>query len=222
MLQRHVALVTRVRQDHREKNALWGTGHGFDHAYAVASNCLKIADGEAAELAWVSAICHNTDRHYGEENVRPMMERYLSLTGFNGPQKRVVTEAVLNHSHRPGPNDELITVILMDSDKLANIDLTVLIRASQFRPNDPILDLRYPDATVKNRPPGTHYKNPGSILMDMAGCLEWEEPGWFRNLRAMELAKPKFELLRHMYTNIVAQTKEVGLFDYPFADDFAG
>lgn len=217
-LKQFTQLIKAVRQDHEAKNALLGGGHGFDHAYVAAHYCLEIAKEPLATLAFVAAICHNTDRHYGDDMVRGMMNRYLAYTDFSGQDKLLVAEAVLNHSNRPSANDNPVTVVLMDSDKLTILSLSGIIGAGQFRPNLPILDLRYPDLSC---PPGTNYKNPGSIARDMMGWLEWGEEGWIRTPEAKELAKPKFQKIRQFLDNLILEITDVGLLEYPFKEDFA-
>ena len=216
-LQQFTELVRVVRHDHKVKNALWG-GHGFDHAYLVAQYCLKIAQDPLATLAWIAAICHNTDRHYGDEMVEQMMVRYLGHTNLSDQDKSLVTEAVLTHSQRPSQNDNPVTVVLMDSDKLATLSLSAIIRFGQFRPNVPIIDLRYPD--LNECPPGTNYKNPGSAARDMMGWLEWQEEGWIRTPVAKKLAQPKFQKIRQFLDDLVFQVREDGLLEYPFKEDF--
>lgn len=219
-LEQFSQLVKAVRQDHRAKNALLGGGHGFDHAYVAAHYCLEIAEDPLATLAFVAAMCHNTDRHYGDEMVEQMMAHYLRCTGFSDQDKFLVTEAVLTHSQRPSQSDNPVTVVLMDSDKLTILRLSSIIGAGQFRPNLPIIDLRYPD--LNECPPGTSYKNPGSVARDMMGWLEWEEEGWIRTPKAKELAKPKFRRVRQFLDDLVSEIRDVGLLEYPFKEDFAG
>ena len=216
-LEQFSRLVKAIRQDHQAKNAIW-CGHSFDHAYLVAQYCLRIIDEPLATLAWVGAICHNTDRHYGDSMVEQMMARYLDYTDFSSQDKFLITEAVLTHSQRPSINDNPVTAVLMDSDKLAILSLSSIIRAGQFRPNVPVIDCRHLDP--RKYPPGRNYKNPGSIVRDMMGWLEWEEEGWIRTPEAQKLAQPKFQKIRRFLDNLISEAKEDGLLEYPFKEDF--
>lgn len=209
-------LVEKVRKDHKAKNALVGTGHDFVHALMVAQYCLQIADDPLATLAWVAAICHNTDRHYGDEAVEKMMGDYLACTNFSDQGKKLVTEAVLNHSRRPSPSDQPVTIVLMDADKLGNLGWQVVVRSAQFQPHLAPINLKY----LNQYPPGCNFKNPGSIFRNMVSCLEWAEPGWIRMPKAMELARPLFEDIRRFLDRIIEQYGNVGLLPYPFPEDF--
>jgi len=217
-LEQFAQLIKVVRQDHKVKNALLGKGHDFVHAYLVAHYCLEIAEDPLATLAFVAAICHNTDRHYGDDMVEQMMERYLAYTNFSAEEKLLVTEAVLNHSHRPSASDNPVTVVLMDGDKLTILSLSAIIGAGQFRPHMPVVDFRYPN--FSERPPGINYQNPGSIIRDLIGWLEWEEEGWLRTQRAKELAKPKFKKIRRFVDDLLAEISENDLWNYQFKEDF--
>ena len=212
-------LVNMVRQDHKERNALVGTGHDFSHALMVAQYCPQIANEPWATLGWVAAICHNTDRLFCEFDDTPVVRKiwqYLALTNIAPVEKELIVEAVLKHSCRPSPEDSELTVILKDADKLANIGYLLPVRSAQFHPNLPPINLVH----LFEYPLGNNYRNPGSILRDVESSLEWEQPGWFRTPKAIQLAKPLFEQLRQFRDGVLKQYKDLGLVPYPFPQDF--
>lgn len=209
-------LVRMVREDHKAKNALVGDGHDFTHALMVAQYCLQITDEPIATLAWVAGICHNTDRHYGDQMVESMVNQYLACTNFSDQDKKLVLEAVLNHSHLPSSSDNPVTIILMDADKLGNLGWQVVVRSAQLQPHLPLINFIYLD----QYPPGHNFKNPGSIYRDMVSVLEWSEPGWIRTPKAKELAKLLFDNIRRFLDGILKQYKDIGLLPYPFPGDF--
>ncbi len=229
LLKKFAKLVELIRKDHAEQNALIGKGHDFTHALLVAHYCLKIAEGPIAEMAWVAALCHNTDRLFPSwkpTDVATQIYRYLRTTDIPDSYRASIVEAVVSHSRKPSPDDNEFTILLMDSDKLGNLDpFTVTARAAQWQPNVPPVDLYHLD----QYPPGCNYHNPGSIFMDIMGLLEWEgdceyEPGkkipWLRLERSRTLAKPMFRLLRALATQTFETYKDLELIPYPFPEDF--
>lgn len=224
-------LVDLVREDHRKQGALFGTGHGFDHAIVTAQYCPLIAPPELADPSWMAAICHNPDRLFPEESkeqIRARVEGYLQKGIWYGQDSLpqvfyMIVEAVMEHPNWPSPEDNPVTIILKDADKLGNLDTQVLVRAGQFRPQIPMIDLRYLDPKV--RPPGTSFPNPGSIWWDMQGVLEWEgntKEGipWIRTPKARELAKPMFAEIRRYTEGLERPYRNLGLLPYPWPDDF--
>jgi hypothetical protein len=210
-------LVKAVREDHGTAGALVGTGHDFTHALMAAQYCLQITDEDdpLATLGWLAGICHNTDRLFPNESVESRVWNYLSFTNLFSEEKDLIIEAVLNHSHKPSPDDLPLTIVLMDADKLANLGFTLALRSAQFQPNLPPINLTY----LFEYPPGHNYKNPGSICRDIASSLEWRE-GWFRLPKAIKLAEPLFAQLEQFLQGVLKQFKDTGLFPYPFSEDF--
>jgi len=211
-------LVAAVREDHRKAGALVGTGHDFMHALMVAQYASQIADSDMAELGWAAGICHNSNRLFKDENdslIGKRVRGYLDGS-FNEQEINQIIEAVMNHPTHNSPADKLLTIILKDADKLANLGGLLVIRCGQFQPNLPPVNPLY----LGEYPPGCNYRNPGSIYRDLVSSLEWEEPGWFRIPKAIELAKPLFAQLRSFLDSIASQLQAVGLIPYPFPGDF--
>lgn len=219
-------LVDMVRDDHRKQGALFGTGHGFDHAMVVAQYCTLIAPPELVKASWVAAICHNTDHLWPQATdaeIEQTTRDYLGCgTDLPLAERVQILEAVLQHSKPPSPDENPVTVILKDADKLGNLGVQVLVRSGQFWPNLPMIDLRYLDPS--QRPPGTTFQKPGSIWWDMQGVLEWEGDfkgiPWIRTEKARELAKPLFAEIRRITEGLVQPYRDLGLLPYPFPDDF--
>jgi len=226
MCQRFSELVQAVREDHRKENALVGGGHDFIHALMTAQYCLKIADEPLASLAWIAAICHNTDRIFPEwsDGLAVKVWNYLDCASIPDSAKRFIVEAVMNHSQRPSLEDNPVTVILMDADKLANLGSLLIIRSAQHQPAIPAINLRY----FSQYPPNCSYRNPGSIYRDICSSLEWEgeferdgeKHPWIRTKKARELAQPLFKETRDFFNGLVNQFTDTGLLPYPFLEDF--
>lgn len=213
-------LVFIVREDHAMTNALTGGGHDFSHALMTSQYCMQIEENPlTGEMAWVAAICHNTDRlfpDWSREDVETRVRHYLSFTNIRYEVRDAIVEAVLNHSGKNSETDKPITIILKDADKLANLGPLLALRSAQAFPSLPPINLKY----LFEYPPGCSYRNPGSIFRDIESSLEWEQPGWFRKPKAIELAKPLFAQLRQINEAILQQFNDVGLMPYPFPEDF--
>ena len=219
MLKKFYRLIQIIRQDHKKKGALVGTGHDFAHALMVAQYAKLISKKSYADLAWVAGLYHNTDRifnDYTKSFIIGKLNFYLKNTDFNDGDKKVIIEAVLNHSRKPNVNDNQITIALMDADKLANLGYLATIRAAQFRYSDPPIDLRY----INTAPPKANYKNPGSVFWDIKNRQDWKKKGWFRLPKARHLAKKYFREDQQVINGLVKKFKEAGLMPYPFPKDF--
>src|SRR3989338_3074125 len=129
-------LVDMVHFDH-ERQGICGGGHDFYHALIVASYAALIAENvRLATLGFVAGICHNADRMYPHDEC-PLPPAYLRKTGdeLSYSEREAVCEAVMEHSKKNDPNDNPVTVILKDADRLGNIGPLHWLRAGQFRPN---------------------------------------------------------------------------------------
>lgn len=211
--------VEMVRRDHEEKKALVGGGHGFEHALMVGQYCLKISGEPWATRAWFAALCHNTDwlnPGWTHDQIGQRVMKYLEFTNLSNGEKNLIVEAVLKHSERPKPEDNPVLIILKDADKLANMGPGAIIRSGQFRPHLPVVDPRY----LHSRPPGTTFKEPGSIYWDCKNHIEWGEPGWLRTPKAIALAQPLLKQHREFIASLMKEFYDVGLIPYPFPEDF--
>ncbi len=215
---RYPNLVEAVRQDHINQGATGGA-HDFVHAMMVAQYAAMIAEDErTGELAWIAAICHNTDRLFPDEDdegVSRRVVRYLvngvpDITVSNG---ETMMEAVLTHHKLNDDADNPVTVTLKDADRLANIGPNLIIRAGQHYHELPAFDPQY---LVEPDPEAT-YRNPKTVLHDILCALEWEP--WLRLPKAQGLAKPYFDFLREFHRLFSVQMEELELVPYPFPED---
>jgi hypothetical protein len=110
--------------------------HDIIHSLMVANYAYKIVpDRETTELAWVSAICHNTDRIFCDQedfNIEKRVLEYLRFTDLNNDEALLVVDAVMNHG---GPNnlgDSQVKITLQDADRISDIGLLLMryVRAS--------------------------------------------------------------------------------------------
>lgn len=217
-------LLKMVRQDHIEKGAIGGS-HDIVHALFVAQYAGIIAESKKVGiLAWVAGIIHNTDRLFSEEKVKEQLHYYLIHgTNFSKKEKKLIFEAVINHSKLNNPKDNSVTVTLKDADKLANIGPNIFIRSAQFYHNLLAFDPRY----LEQVDPTSNIKNPKTVLRDIMFSLEWggKDPNnkdWIRLPKAKKLSNPWFKQLRAFVEGFAKQLEEVNLLPYPFPQDFTG
>jgi HD superfamily phosphodiesterase len=200
-----------IIDDHSEGGSIPG-GHDFLHALMVAQYGQIIADNEQnGMLAWVAGLCHNTDRLFPGKEVERLSHYLENGTNLSSIDREIIVKAVLKHSELNKPDDGIITIILKDADRLANIGPNIFIRSGQFYHQLPAYDPRY---IVKPNPEAV-YNKPLTVLDDIKFCLEWEE--WLRMPKAKKLAKPYFKLLRTVIKKFEYQLKETNLLiDFPF------
>ncbi|MDO8574157.1 MAG: HD domain-containing protein [bacterium] len=216
-------LIQAVRKDHDDRGAVGGP-HDFLHALMVAHYCVLIAEDElTGVLAWVAAICHNTDRlwpDFDESDIRLKVAYYLASQpdAFDITAVEDVTQAVLDHHKPNGENDGQVTVVLKDADRLANMGPNLIIRSGQHYSKLPAYDPRFvriPDSRAS-------YRNPMTVLHDILCALEWAEEGGrfgIRSPRAKELMKPYVRFLNYFRDLMQQQLKETYLLGYPFPED---
>ncbi len=209
-------LVVIIQKDHKRQQPLSFGGHDFGHALGVAQYAAMIAEDEkTGTLGWVAGLCHNTDRIFpgsSDEEIEKKIREYLNATSFEDREKSLIVEAVLEHPKKNDPNDNPVTIILKDADRLDNLGALVCLRSAQLYHNMPAVDYIHlfsdPNAT---------FKNPGSVAKDIAHLLEWEP--WLRLPKAKILAAPKFAFLKSFLQEIEHELREKGLYPYPFAPD---
>ena len=216
-------LIQAVRKDHIDQGAVGGP-HDFLHALMVAHYCVLIAEDERnGVLAWVAAICHNTDRLWPEAEesgvIRAKVTGYLeNCPGLDIFETNLIVEAVLNH-HRPNDeNDNPVTVVLKDADRLASMGPNLIIRSGQHYSKLPAYDPRF----IETSDSRAFYQNPMTVLHDILCALEWAEEGGkfgIRSPRAKELMQPYVRFLRSFRDLMLRQLEETYLLGYPFPED---
>lgn len=206
-------LIETVWADHEARGALGGA-HNPLHAIFVAQYGVLISDAPWLQrCSFVAGICHNVDRIYREnkELVKHIVSGYLETTGIllSAHEKELILDAVLEHSKKNDPDDNPVTVVLKDADRLGNIGPLHWIRAGQFRPTIPPVDPRF----ITTSDPTATFRDPKSVLQDITNTLEWES--WLRMPKAKELGKPMFDEIRRFIANIEHQFRILGLQPFP-------
>ena len=158
-------------------------GHGLDHDVLVAEFARYICPVESLlDKVWVAGMLHSIDRMVDESEVeKTIREALLLVSQFTDTEREEVFQAVLRHSERNQDDQSPIQIVLMDADRLANLQMVIAIRAAQFRPNIPPLEIEYLDG----QNPASTYRDPRSILDDLRHCIEWV--GWLRIPKAKEM-----------------------------------
>ena len=221
--EKHLPLVLEVREDHRKQGAVGG-GHNFLHAIMVAQYCPLIApDRRVGELAWIAAICHNTDRIFlnleAEEIARKVSKYLNSETDLTKREEALIIEAVVSHDKPNDDNDSPVTIVLKDADRLANLGPNLIIRSGQYYSDLAAFDPRF----VLESDPQATYRNPKTVLHDVLCALEWIEEGGKFGIRlkaAREIAEPYARFLRDFRDLMHHQLEETGLIPYMFPEDF--
>ncbi len=205
------SVVQRVRSDHR-RNPRTTPGHDWYHALSVAQYAQRIAESEdVGRLAWVAGICHNTDRLFqlDDDGVEPIVQVYLSESSLTKHERHLIVDAVLEHSKKNTISDSVVTIILKDADRLANLDASHLVRTGQFKPCIPVVDLRF----MHYQDPTATFQDPKSHLRNLQHTLEWET--WMRLPKAQALAAEKCAFIRAYTKRLVQEWEALGLDPYP-------
>ncbi len=208
---RFSGLLKVVEADHNRMGAV-GNGHDFLHAVVVAQYAAVIApDDKTAVLAFLAGILHNTDYLFGEAEVPEKVTGYLrDHTDLKDEEKKLVAEAVVNHSKLNDPEDNPVTVALKDADRLGNTGPQFFIRVGQYHRGIPTVDPVY---TLSNPNLLGAYRDPKSLTSHIRFTLEWEK--MLRLPKAKEMGKKRFEITRTLLGDIEDQLNEIGLFPYP-------
>ena len=121
----------------------------------------------------------------------------------------MIRDAVLNHMKFNDPQDNEVTVILKDADRLANLGPANLFRAGQHMPDIPAFIIGYID--------GPHPKQSFKIRVSCRDTLfsnmEWENDPrvMLRTPKAKEIGKKYFDFYRQFLALHREQCIEVGL-----------
>ncbi len=236
-------LAEAVRNTHLELG-MTGSGHDFEHAARVGQYAYFVAVNENYEmamsysdLAGAAGLCHNADRllqkklgldrraDVPEGEIKNLVRQWLekeppfqyagfAKDGWEIAWKDNVTNAVLKHGGKNDESDSPVLKALMDADRLVNIELDLVIRCGQFQPDLPAVDF----AHLLSDPTAT-YKDPKSVLRDIASSLEWETDPRFalRTPKAIEMGKARFAALHFFMDTLLGQINESGLVPYPFS-----
>ncbi|MEK7181294.1 MAG: hypothetical protein AAB738_03115 [Patescibacteria group bacterium] len=128
-----------------------------------------------------------------------------------------VAQAVLNHE---GTNEQidllphhLVAQTLVEADRLANMTATILMRGARFSSHLPLVDLVNFENDLE-----ANYRNPKSVLWDVANCASWgdrEGPYALRLPKARELGAKYAARLRQIIAWIREDYADAGLVSHP-------
>jgi hypothetical protein len=143
-------------------------GHGLDHDVTVAQLSVIIApdDAHTADKAWVASLVHSVDRLVAGMTVSSAIRALLShlpADYFTSYEMEEIFLAALHHNEKNKEGQSLTQQVLMDADRLANLQPTVIIRAGQFQPDIPPFELAY----LSGNNPASTYHEPQSIIDDL-------------------------------------------------------
>lgn len=185
-------------------------GHGFDHDVAVAQMAVLIAPTpRLAEMGWVAALIHSTDRLTEVGGCPAQLREYLGLLPMNFFSDEEIEEiylAVLEHSEKSPLHRSPTQEILQDADKLINLQATVLIRSGQFRSKIPAIEFPY----VEKTNPASTYHAPKSVL-DGCRISVYEYPQLISTQKGKELASVYVERFRQYEQQILEDHRLLGL-----------
>ncbi len=185
-------------------------GHGLDHDVTVAALAIWLApDARTAELAFCAGLLHSVDRivekgAYVRDIVAAHLE-YLPSGYFTREELDDIFESVMRH-REPRDDDSLVQCVLMDADRLANIMLSVVIRAAQLYAEVPAMEFGY---LAGRRNPRTTWDEPCSALDGVRVCYEMLHP--MRTPRGRDLANRYAAQLAVFVAGVEKQYADLGL-----------
>jgi hypothetical protein len=188
-------------------------GHGFDHALMVAQYAAMFSEsGREAEMAWVAALMHNTDRHHEPTVASQVIDGYVSLvvSEFTPDEVLVIRNAVANHSKKNDAGDSMVLRALKDGDRTANCGPVNLFRCALHNHDKPAFLLE--ELSVEGPSTGSTFKAPRSCFDALFFNEEWRL--WLRMPKAIKMAQKHFDYLRQHQLAILEQLREVGLYPW--------
>lgn len=156
------------------KDASGNRGHGLDHDVTVAHLAVSIApDQRTGEMAWVSGMIHSTDRFVQNAGFKdiPSMNKELEVRlrdilkslpkgYFSEDETEQIFSAAFRHEEKNKDDQGIVQQVLQDADRLANLDLLLVIRAAQFRPTIKAIDFEH----IESIDPASNYFNPQTVF----------------------------------------------------------
>ncbi len=144
-------------------------GHGLDHDVTVAQIGVRIApDERTADKAWVAGMLHSLDHliEHDDKNDPAVSGALATLLShlpkdyFSSEEVGEIGQAALRHSELNRDDQSLTQQVLMDADRLANLQVSIMIRGGQYRPTIPPLEFEYLDKIN----PSSTYREPKNVL----------------------------------------------------------
>jgi hypothetical protein len=200
------AQVREVHQNSSGKHR----GHGLDHDVTVATLAVRISpDEKIADAAWIASMLHSIDHlfpnmNYVDSKLGELMNR-LPRGYFTHIELKTIMAAVLRHAEMNRDDQSLVQQVLMDADRLANLQLAVIIRAGQYRPTIPALEFDHLDASHSQE-----YRKPANILDNIRVSMRDYLPQ-LRITKAKIIAVGYVKQLEEFLKNLELQYEEIGL-----------
>src|SRR3989344_5219613 len=174
------ALAQQIRSTHEKANLIGH--HDWVHAFRVGEVARQIALDEWREettsfLAGIAGMAHNADRiiqkksgSIPEKTAEELLEAWLQGCAGMHSTEAIIT-AVISHDRKNPEKDPRVLIALMDADRVVNLDADLFARAGQHYANLPVVDYKN---FLSDRE--ATYRNPKSVLRDIAYSLDWVDP----------------------------------------------
>lgn len=221
-------IARNVAQKHEEVGLVGH--HDWIHAFRVGEVAYQVArlewnDNNVSSLAGIAGLCHNADRllqkelgigrrEVPRELATALVTSWMLGRSFFQEEISIVVDAVLKHDGRNSSDDSRVLIALMDADRVVNLDVDLFPRSGQFYHDLPVVDYEHllddPEAT---------YRNPKSVLRDIAYSLDWVDPTspvCVRTRLGTKMAQERAQVFRIFFEALKAQLMEEGMHPYPF------
>lgn len=186
-------------------------GHGLDHDVTVAMIAMSIApDNHTGLMVWCAGMLHSVDRTVESELVSETMQKFSSLlpeTLFTRAEVLEIMDAAFRHSELNQDDQGVVQIILMDADRLANLQSAVIVRAGQFLPHIPAFEFEYLMGACN---PETTYHKPKSVLDNLRNNIAEYIPK-LRNEKAKILGARYRDELQEFITRLEKNYQDLGL-----------
>lgn len=173
-------------------------------------------DEQGAQLTGLACACHNADRilekrlstkDVPRNEIEKLVYYWLEPTNLNHLEVETILNSVLLHNGKNSEEHTNITKALRDADRVVNLELDVIIRSAQLHSNIPPVDYN----CFYKQPP--NYRNPETVIEDLALCLEWVElgnPFSMQTPTGWRLAEENAEDLQWFFEKLKRQLKKSG------------
>ncbi len=156
--------------------------HSLEHDVTVSMLVVRIGpDDRTIEKAWCASLIHSVDRQFGRYSNQEEKEviqqatiqkmghllAYLPADYFSQEEVEEIFQAALRHSEMNQDDQSLVQRVLMDADRLANLMMSLPMRAAAHQYKQPVLELQYLDRVN----PASTYADPLSAIDDVRWCI---------------------------------------------------
>ncbi|MBT4120395.1 MAG: hypothetical protein HOG89_03515 [Candidatus Peribacter sp.] len=213
-------LAARVRKSHEEAGLVGH--HDWIHAFRVGEQAMQIVMAEwgsvrNANLAGIAGLCHNADRicqKTGSEDPSDLVREWIGAS-LDYPSTNIIVDAVSKHSDVNDDDELEVAIALKDADRVVNLDVDLFIRSGQHYANLPAVDYR----NMLDDPEAS-YREPKSVLRDIAYSLDWVNPDsdvCIRTKEGMARGRRRAEVFQTFFEHLTAQLEEEGVHPYHFS-----